>query len=138
MPLGDGELFRAMDAWGHAWTFTSQGASRIERQGDDVTAVALLPTRNGIRQPFVASESRQYYGAGGLDIFPPQAVPGIRSTLAEDVYVVLAGDLTDVGEGHATLRIGFSPLIELVWIGGVLLVCSGALFFWIPRSEFGA
>jgi len=132
--IGDGELYRATDSWGHEWTFTSQGASRLERMGDDVTAVALLPTLNGVRQPFIASESRQYYGPGGLDIYPAQAMPGIRSTIAQDLYVVLS----DAGEGRSVLRISFRPLVELGWTAGVLLALGGLLLFWPPRTEFSA
>ena len=129
--IGDGEQYRAQDSWGHAWTFASQGASRLERQGDDVTAVALLPTRDGVRQPFISSESRQYYTGGGLDVFAAEAVPGIRSTIAEDLFVVLS----DAGEGRSVLRISFRPLVELGWTGGVLLALAGMLLFWPPRAE---
>ncbi|MFI5244486.1 MAG: hypothetical protein ACHQQR_04615, partial [Gemmatimonadales bacterium] len=130
--INDGDLYRAKDAWGHQWTFTSQGASRMEREGDDVTAVALLPTRGGVRQPFVASESRQYYGAGGLDIYPAQTVPGVRSTIAQDLVVVLA----DAGEGRAVLRISFKPLVEFGWAGGALLEIGLLLLFWPPRARY--
>jgi cytochrome c biogenesis factor len=130
--INDGDLYRAKDAWGRQWTFTSQGASRLEREGDDVTAVALMPTRDGVRQPFVASESRQYYGAGGLDIYPAQVVPGIRSTFAQDLVVVLA----DAGEGRAVLRISFKPLVEFGWTGGVLLEIGLLLLFWPPQARY--
>lgn len=132
--INDGDLYRAKDAWGRQWTFASQGASRMEREGDDVTAVALLPTRDGVRQPFVAGESRQYYGAGGLDIYPAQTVPGIRSTIAQDLVVVLA----DAGEGRAVLRIGFKPLVEFGWTGGVLLEIGLLLLFWPPQARYAA
>ncbi len=132
--IGDGEKYSAKDSWGHEWTFTSQGASRLEREGDDVIAVALMPTRDGARQPFITSESRQYYGPGGLDIYPPQTVPGIRGTIAQDLFVVLA----DAGDGRAVLRISFRPLVELVWAGSVLLALGGLLLFWPPRERFAA
>ena len=132
--LDDGARYAAHDAWGHAWTFTSQGESRIERPGDDVTALALLPTRDGVRQPFLSSESRQYYAAGGLDIYPPQTVPAIRRGLAQDLFVVLS----DAEEGHSVLRISFRPLIEFAWTGGLLLTLGGALFFWPPRPDGAA
>lgn len=132
--IGDGEQYHAKDAWGHEWIFSSQGASRLERQGDDVTSVALLPMRDGVRQPFIASESRQYYGPGGLDIYPAQAVPGIRSTIAQDLFVVLA----DAGDGSSVLRISFRPLVELAWTGGVLLALGGILLFWPPRAELSS
>ena len=132
--IDDGSRYEARDAWGHAWTFTSQGESRLERLGDDVTALALLPTRDGIRQPFLTSESRQYFGANGLDIYPPQTVPAIRRSFAQDLLIVLS----DAGDGHAVLRISFRPLIELAWAGGVLLTLGGALLFWPPRPENAA
>lgn len=132
--IGDGEKYSAKDSWGHDWTFTSQGASRLEREGDDVIAVALMPTRDGARQKFISSESRQYYGPGGLDIYPPQAVPGIRSSVAQDLFVVLA----DAGEGRSVLRISFRPLVELVWAGSVLLALGGLLLFWPSRERFAA
>ena len=129
--LGDGEQYRARDAWGHDWTFTSQGASRLERPGDDVISVGLLPTRDGARQPFLTSESRQYYTGGGLDVFPAETVPAIRSTVAQDLFVVLS----DAGEGRSVLRIRFIPLVELDWAGGVLLALGAVLLFWPPKVE---
>jgi cytochrome c biogenesis factor len=132
--IDDGSQYRAKDGWGHDWTFTSQGASRLERPGDDVTALALIPTRDGVRQPFLSSESRQYYGPGGLDIYPAQTVPAIRRALAQDLFVVLS----DAGDGHAVLRISFRPLAELAWPAGVLLALGGLLFFWPPRTENSA
>jgi cytochrome c biogenesis factor len=129
--IDDGSRYPAQDAWGHAWTFTSQGASRIERPGDDVIALALLPTRDGVRQPFLSSESRQYFAASGLDVYAPQTVPAIRRGLAQDLFVVLS----DAENGHSVLRISFRPLIELAWAGGVMLAIGGALLFWPPRQE---
>jgi cytochrome c biogenesis factor len=129
--ISDGGRYEAKDAWGHAWVFTSQGASRLERQGNDVIALGLLPTRDGVRQPFVTAESREYYTAGGLNVYPAQAVPGIRSTLAQDLFVVLS----DINDERAVLRISFRPLVELVWAGSVLLAVGGLLLFWPPRPE---
>jgi cytochrome c biogenesis factor len=124
--IDDGSRYAATDSWGHAWTFTSQGESRIERPGDDVIALVLLPTRDGVRQPFLSSESRQYFGAGGLDIYSPQIVPAVQRGLMQDLFVVLA----DAEGGRSVVRISFRPLVELAWAGGVLLVFAGALFFW--------
>jgi cytochrome c biogenesis factor len=132
--LGDGEQYRAKDAWGHDWTFTSQGASRLERPGDDVIAVGLLPTRDGVRQPFIVSESREYFTGGGLNVFPARTVPAIRSTIAQDLFVVLS----DAGEGRSVLRISFIPLVELDWTGGVLLALGAVLLFWPPKIEIAS
>lgn len=132
--IADGSRYSAIDAWGHSWTFTSQGESRIERPGDDVTALVLLPTRDGVRQPFLSSESRQYYAAGGLDIYAPQSAPAIRRGLAQDLLVILS----DAEDGHAILRISFRPLIELAWVGGVLITLGTMLLFWPASFESAA
>jgi len=58
-------------------------------------------------------------------------VPGIRSTIAQDLFVVLA----DAGEGRAVLRISFRPLMALAWTGAVLLALGGLLLFWPAREE---
>ena len=90
-----------------AWSARATTSSRV----------ALMPTRDGVRQPFVASESRQYYGAAGSTSSLRRPSPGSGARSLEDLVVVLA----DAGEGRAALRIAFAPLVELSWIGGVLL-----------------
>jgi cytochrome c biogenesis factor len=85
-----------------------------------------------VRQPFVASESREYFVASGLNVYPPRTVPGIRSSLAQDVYVVVS----DAGDGRAALRISFKPLVELEWIGGVFLLLGGLVLFIPSRAEY--
>ncbi|HEV8409145.1 MAG TPA: cytochrome c-type biogenesis CcmF C-terminal domain-containing protein [Gemmatimonadaceae bacterium] len=127
--LGDGEQYSATDAWGHDWSFTSQGASRLERPGDDVISLGLIASRDGVRQPFISTESRQYYTGGGLDVFPAQTVPAVRSSVSQDLLIILS----DAGEGRAVLRISFIPLVELDWAGGVLLALGAVLLFWPPK-----
>ena len=47
----------------------------------------------------------------------PTTEVALRSTLKEDLYVVLAG-LTE--EGEATMQAYVNPLVSFIWIGGVL------------------
>jgi cytochrome c-type biogenesis protein CcmF len=53
----------------------------------------------------------------------------IRRTLAEDLYVVLAGQ--DPGTGKAVIEVFVNPLVVWVWIGGVVMVL-GTLIALIP------
>jgi cytochrome c-type biogenesis protein CcmF len=53
----------------------------------------------------------------------------IRSTLAEDLYVVLAGD--DQESGKAIIQVFINPLVAWVWIGGVVMLL-GTLLALVP------
>jgi cytochrome c-type biogenesis protein CcmF len=53
----------------------------------------------------------------------------IRSTLAEDLYVVLAGN--DQETGKAIVQVFLNPLVAWVWIGGVV-VLLGTLLALVP------
>ncbi|MDK2980487.1 MAG: cytochrome c-type biosis protein CcmF [Chloroflexota bacterium] len=58
-------------------------------------------------------------------------MPAVRSSLANDVYVVLSG-WSDNGN-QATFQIFVNPLINFMWFGGVLLLAGGYLSLK-PRS----
>ncbi len=63
----------------------------------------------------------------------PRARVDIRSTLTDDLYLVLAG-WTDGGD--VTLRVYHNPLVSLIWIG-VLVLVFGGLYAFIPRPGRG-
>jgi cytochrome c-type biogenesis protein CcmF len=53
----------------------------------------------------------------------------IRTTLAEDLYVVVAGQ--DPDSGKAVVEVFLNPLVAWVWIGGVV-VFLGTLLAMVP------
>ena len=55
-------------------------------------------------------------------------VPGLRSTLAGDLYVVLV-DWQPLSSSSATFRLFYNPLILWFWIGAVVLVLGGLFAF---------
>ncbi|MFI5311262.1 MAG: cytochrome c-type biogenesis CcmF C-terminal domain-containing protein [Gemmatimonadales bacterium] len=129
----DGESFTAGDPFGRQWTFTSQGASRIQRENHFAAAVALIPARGGVRQPFVTSERRQYVDADERDQFPLMTTTGVLGAAAEDVAVVLTG----VSAGRSEWRVAFIPLAAWIWIGGAAVLVGGACVLWptLPPGE---
>jgi cytochrome c biogenesis factor len=129
--LRDGETTQATDAWGVQWTFTSQGASRIERPTFLLTSVALLPTRAGVRQRFIAPELREFYDELDRQRIVPDIAPAIRRSVAQDVYVAASG----VGDGSVVLRVRFIPLVSLAWIGGILVIV-GVIAASLARSPY--
>jgi cytochrome c biogenesis factor len=128
--IPDGGTARARDPFGREWSFTSQGASRMERPNHFVTAVALRSVQGSSRARFITSEIREYYANDDRERFAPYTTTGIRASPLEDVLVTLEA----AEEGKAKIRIGFVPLASWVWIGSALFVLGGAMVLWPRRA----
>ena len=61
----------------------------------------------------------------------PSSIPAIRSTLLEDLYVILTA-LEPAGS--ATLKVHRNPLVNWIWIGGWTFVVGAMLVLW-PHAE---
>jgi cytochrome c-type biogenesis protein CcmF len=62
----------------------------------------------------------------------PVTEVAIRSTLAEDLYVILL----DFDENrNAAFKVLVNPLVSWIWIGGGVLVLGGLLAFWPGRPS---
>jgi len=61
----------------------------------------------------------------------PASIPSIRSTLREDLYVILTALEPD---GSATLKIHRNPLVNFIWIGGWTFLLGALLVLW-PHPE---
>lgn len=58
----------------------------------------------------------------------PVTVPGVYSTPGKDVYVLLVG-WEDMGQS-ATFKIYINPLINWVWIGGIMMIVGTIIAAW--------
>jgi cytochrome c biogenesis factor len=120
--LRPGEATQLVDPYGQRWRFVSQGASRDERTNYLSTGVALEAWQGDDHAGIVSAERRQYLDSVQRPVFEPAVKPGIRSSVPLDVYVVLS----EVREEVAALRIGFRPLVALLWVGS-LAILAGVL-----------
>ncbi len=59
----------------------------------------------------------------------------IRSTLLEDLYVILIGWDED---GTTAFKVLVNPLVSWIWIGGVVFVIGGLIAFWPERQKLPA
>jgi cytochrome c-type biogenesis protein CcmF len=86
-------------------------------------AVARLALYRG-DQPLgvMAPEKRMYW----LEQ-QPASIPSIYSTLREDLYVILTALEAD---GSATLKVYRNPLVNWIWIGGVVFVIGTLAVMW--------
>jgi len=59
----------------------------------------------------------------------------IRSTLLEDLYVILVSWDED---GTTAFKVLVNPLVNWIWIGGVVFILGGLLAFWPDRRKLPA
>jgi cytochrome c-type biogenesis protein CcmF len=69
----------------------------------------------------------------------PVSEVAIRSTLAEDLYLILASwETITLPDGNQTFRAGLAalvnPLVIWIWIGGGIFLVGGLIAFW-PKSK---
>jgi cytochrome c-type biogenesis protein CcmF len=129
--LNAGDSKTVTDAWGHSWTFVSQGISRYNVLNREVTAIALDVTRDGKHAGVITSEKRQHVDSRGAPTFEPSTEVGIMGSFKQDVYVVLAGVR---GANDAEIRVTFNPLVRWVWLGGALMALGGLVVMW-PAAD---
>jgi cytochrome c-type biogenesis protein CcmF len=70
------------------------------------------------------------------DLYPdgqPMTIPGVRTTLADDLYVVLV-NWEDVSTMQAPFKVYHNPLINWLWIGSLLFIFGYAVAAW-PQKE---
>src|SRR2546430_2705565 len=146
LTLNAGDARAVTDAWGHQWTFVSQGISRYNVLNREVTAIALDVSRDGKPAGVITSEKRQHVDSRGVPTFEPSTEVGIKGSFKQDVYVVLAGvrvvrgpvagagQLGGAPVETAEIRVTFNPLVRWVWLGGALMALGGLVVMW-PAAD---
>ena len=135
LTMNAGDTRTLSDAWGHKWSFTSDGVSRYDVLNRQVTAVTLETRRDGKPMGLITSEKRQYFSGTDPETrvatFEPSTEVGIMGSFRQDVYVTLAGV---TGLDTSEIRITFNPLVRWVWIGGICMAIGGLIVMW-PQPE---
>ncbi|HSB90356.1 MAG TPA: heme lyase CcmF/NrfE family subunit [Anaerolineales bacterium] len=72
---------------------------------------------------------RDYYYASQQ----PMTIPGVRSTLEDDLYVILVGWEPIATQG-ATFKIYHNPLVNFVWFGGIVFILGTLVAAWPERE----
>jgi cytochrome c-type biogenesis protein CcmF len=76
---------------------------------------------------------RDYYYASQQ----PMTIPGVRSTVEGDFYVLLVGWEPIAAEG-ATFKIYHNPLVNFVWLGGLVFIVGTLVAAWPERELEGS
>ncbi|MBI3913019.1 MAG: heme lyase CcmF/NrfE family subunit [Chloroflexi bacterium] len=98
------------------YTLTFEGLQMTPAANRDIIAARLKVTENG--NPIgTLTPSKDYYRAADQNT----TEVAIRSTLREDLYLILAGWTND---GTATIKIVINPLVTWLWIGFGVFICG--------------
>jgi cytochrome c-type biogenesis protein CcmF len=63
----------------------------------------------------------------------PMTIPGVRSTLEEDFYVLLVG-WEPIAQDGATFKLFHNPLVNFVWLGGGVFILGTLVAAWPDRE----
>ncbi|MCJ7511732.1 MAG: cytochrome c biogenesis protein CcsA [Anaerolineales bacterium] len=63
-------------------------------------------------------------------------IPGVRSSLEDDLYILLV-DWKQIAQQGATFKIYHNPLVNFVWLGGLVFIFGTLLAAW-PERELEA
>ena len=116
-----------------------------------ITFDSLIPEGSGANKMIISAELDVYKGDTFIgNMFPkvifhtsfeqPVSEVAIRSTLTEDLYLILASwETITLSDGSQTIRAGLAalvnPLVIWIWIGGGIFLFGGLIAFWPGRKE---
>ncbi|RPH59494.1 MAG: hypothetical protein EHM81_08085, partial [Chloroflexi bacterium] len=60
-------------------------------------------------------------------------IPGVRSTLADDLYVLLVGWQPILQTG-ATFNVYHNPLVNWLWIGSLMMIFGSLVAAWPDKD----
>lgn len=72
---------------------------------------------------------RDYY----YDSQQPMTIPGVRSNMEDDVYVILV-DWQPISTRSATFKVFHNPLVNWLWLGSIVLILGAIIAVW-PSPE---
>lgn len=67
----------------------------------------------------------------------PMTIPGLRTTLADDIYVILV-DWQPISAQGATFKVYHNPLVLWMWLGGIVFILGTLVAAWPERDPEAA
>jgi cytochrome c-type biogenesis protein CcmF len=108
-------------------TFNSLAAFDTD-DGRNVARAVVSVDKNG---KFVGElyPRRDYY----YESQQPMTIPGVRSTMEDDFYVLLV-DWQPISTAGATFKIYHNPLVNWLWLGGFVFIIGTLVAAWPDRD----
>jgi cytochrome c-type biogenesis protein CcmF len=123
------ESFTIQSAFTGEYTLTYKGLQSLPAP-DDVrrTGATLMVSRNG-RDIGELHPTHDFF----IPQQQPMTIPAMRYSLVEDVYVIVAG--WEDGGATATFKAYVNPLVNWLWIGGLVFILGTAVAAWPDPAE---
>jgi len=96
--------------------------------GRNVTRAVVSVYRDG-RYLGELNPRRDYYYVSQQ----PMTIPGVRSSLEDDFYVILVS-WEPIGSQSATFKVYHNPLVNFVWMGGLIFILGTLVAAWPDRE----
>jgi cytochrome c-type biogenesis protein CcmF len=96
--------------------------------GRNVARAVLSVYKNGKYVGELHPRRDYYYEAQ-----QPMTIPGVRSTMEDDLYVLLV-DWQPISSQGATFRIYHNPLVNWLWFGGFVFIFGTLVAAWPERE----
>jgi len=110
------------------FTLTGDCTEWYVDRGRDIMIVAgyMTITEPGL-PPMTVAPYREIFLNGTGELTPP----GIVSSIGEDLYLLYLGEQS----GFGTIKVYINPLIQFLWIGGIILVIGTLVAMWPSAAE---
>ncbi len=97
-------------------------------RGRDIEVIAgYMTVSQPGHAPFTIAPYREIFLNGTGELTPP----GVVSSVGEDLYVLYLGEQS----GFGTIKVFINPLIQFLWIGGIILVLGTLVAMWPSATE---
>ncbi len=96
--------------------------------GRNVARAVMAVSRDGKPVGELYPRRDFYFDSG-----QPMTIPGLRSTMEDDVYILLV-DWEPISTENATFKIYVNPLVNWLWLGGMVFIVGMLVAAW-PSKE---
>lgn len=111
------------------YAFTLEKHTFVERPNHRAVIVDLVVTRDEVPVTVLRPEKRAYTDQNDQ----PNSEVAIYSRPLEDLYALVGG--VDAETGAATLKIMINPLVQMVWLGGIIMIIGTLVAIMPSRTE---
>jgi cytochrome c-type biogenesis protein CcmF len=127
--LAVGDSFTITSVFSGEYTLTYKGLRSLPAPDDVSRTGATLAVSRGGREISELHPTHDFF----IPQQQPMTIPAMRYSLLEDLYVIVAG--WEDGGATATFKAYVNPLVNWLWIGGLVFILGTAVAAWPDPAE---
>ena len=112
------------------YVVTYDGLTQFDTPDDRNVARAVVSVYRDGRRLGELYPRRDFYYASQQSM----TIPGVRSSLEDDLYILLV-DWEQIAQQGATFKIYHNPLVNYVWLGGLVFIFGTLVAAWPERDQ---